>query len=320
MFHSNHLSRRRFLSDTAAIVATPIILGCTSRDKVRGKTDERRDRRWRFGLDTYTLHRALTAKDPKLRLNLWWLLEHLEDYGLTGAQIDPSHFPGDDEHTLQRLDALVAKKDTWFEFGMWRWHPVEIEQRCRLTARFGGKAVRTFFCDQTTSVTEREKAMVDARGPMREAGDIAERYGVNIAIENHGDYTGSELAAFLDRVDHPRVGACLDTGNSLFRQKDPIQCARVLAPYAFSMHLKDWTMAFGPDGRSRWTEKVLGEGEVPLTQVLAIVAAAQPDLNVVLETPVWPGEDEAETIQREWNHFLACTKAGKRLLSELQLI
>jgi len=305
-----------------AASAGPALTGCSLIESQEDTASRQKGRvaHWRLGLDTYTLHRALTAKNAKLRLNLWWLLEHLEDYGLSGAQIDPSHFPGDDEPTLRRLDALAAKKGYWFEFGMWRWHPVEIEQRCRLTARFGGQAVRTFFCDQITSPEEREKAMVEAESPMREAGDIAAKYGVDIAIENHGDYTGPELAAFLDRVNHPRVGACLDTGNSLFRKEDPIQCARTLAPYTRSMHLKDWTMAFTPDGHSRWTETVLGKGEVPLKQVLEIVAAVRPDLYVALEAPVWPSKDEAETVSREWKHFVACARAANRLLADLCLV
>jgi sugar phosphate isomerase/epimerase len=276
--------------------------------------------KWRLGLDTYTLHRALTAKDEKLRMNLWWVLENLDKYGLSGAQIDPSHFPGDDDQTLKRLDKLVETKGYWFEFGMWRHHPVELEQRCRMTARFGGKAVRTFFCDQTTSVKEREKALAEGVDPMRKAGDIAARHNTLIAIENHGDYTGPELATFLDKVNHPRVGACLDTGNSLFRKEDPVECARVLAPYSYSMHLKDWDMTFDADGRSRWTERIFGQGQVPIKQVLRIVADAKPDVYVALETPVWDSGDESETVAREWRHFQNCTRAAKRLLTDLQLL
>ena len=78
--------------------------------------------------------------------------------------------------------------------------------------------------------------------------------------------------------------------------------------------------AFTPDGHSRWTEKVLGEGEVTLERVLEIVAAVQPDLYVALETPVWPGEDEAETVSREWKHFVACTRAARDELSALKLL
>ena len=50
----------------------------------------------------------------------------------------------------------------------------------------------------------------------------------DIAVENHGDFTAAQLKALLDAVGHPRVGACLDTGNSLSARRIRSTCAGIL--------------------------------------------------------------------------------------------
>lgn len=271
----------------------------------------------RLGLDTYTVHRCLTAKDPALRRDLWWLIDRLPELGLTGLQIDPSHFPGQDEPVLKRLAAAVAPREDYVEFGMGGWTVERLQERIRLTSRFGGRATRT-FCGDERSTPEQIAFFLEAAPPaLRQAADTAEQYGVDIAVENHGDLTGPQLKALLDAVGHPRVGVCFDTGNSLFRKEDPIECARILAPYARSMHLKDWHMAFDADGHAVWTEAVLGEGQVPIKEVVRIVLNEQPDLYIAVETPVRPGEDEAETVRREWSHTLASAQAARQILAEV---
>jgi sugar phosphate isomerase/epimerase len=152
---------------------------------------------------------------------------------------------------------------------------------------------------------------------LREASRAADECGIDIAIENHGDFTSAQLKTLLDEVGHSRVGACLDTGNSLFRKEDSLHCARTLAPYVKSMHLKDWTMRFEADGTPDWTEAVLGTGQVPVKEMLRIATAANPGLYIALEAPVRPGSDETETVRREWRFFEANTRAARKLLAEL---
>jgi 3-oxoisoapionate decarboxylase len=272
----------------------------------------------RLGLDTYTCHRCLTAKDPRNHRDLWWLIDQLPELGLGGLQIDPSHFPGDDEAVLQRLASVVGPRGYYVEFAMGGWTVERLEQRIRLTARFGGRAVRTFCGDERATPEEIANYLQWAPPALRQAADTAEKYGIDIAVENHGDFTASQLKTLLDRAGHPRVGTCLDTGNSLFRKEDPLQCAETLAPYVRSMHLKDWTMTFLPDRTPSWREAVLGSGQVPVKEILSLVLARRPDLFIALETPVRPGNDEAETVHREWANAVANAAAARRILAELQ--
>jgi 3-oxoisoapionate decarboxylase len=271
----------------------------------------------RLGLDTYALHRTLTAKDASLRKDLWWVIDQLAELRLTGLQIDPSHFPGLEEETLGRLREAVRPHGYYVEFGMGGWDIERLRQRIKLTARFGGRALRT-FCGDERNTPEQLSFFLEAAPPaFRQAAETAEEYGVDIAIENHGDFTTAQMKQLIERADHPRVGICFDTANALFRDEDPLASAKELLPYTNSMHLKDWTMSRAPDGSHRWTEAVLGEGQVPIREILRMAVQMQPGLYIALETPVWPSDDERETVEREQRHVAACARAANRFLQEL---
>lgn len=271
----------------------------------------------RLGLDTYTMHRTLTARDPELRRDLWWLIERLDELGVTGLQIDPSHFPGQEPEVLERLSRTLRPSGRYVEFGMGGWGVDRLQERIKLTARFGGKALRT-FCGSEESSPEQIRFFLEAAPPaLREAGATAEAYGVDIAVENHGDFTTQQMLTLIERTDHPRVGVCFDTGNALFRDEDPLASARALLPLATSMHLKDWTMSRDAQGKHIWNEAVLGQGEVPVREILAMAVRTRPGLYIAVETPVRPGSDERETVHREWRHALACARAARQLLWEL---
>lgn len=274
-------------------------------------------KRLRLGLDTYSLHRSLTASDPQLRLDLPTVLSRLDGLGLTGLQIDPSHFPGDDDKTLQRLADAIAPHDYYLEFGMGGWTVDRLAQRIRLTARFGGRAVRT-FCGDERSTSQQLALYLQAAPPaLREAGAIAAHHGLFIAVENHGDFTSRQIIELIEQTNHPHVGVCFDTGNSLFRDEDPMDAARALLPYAHSMHLKDWHMTRAVDGSPQWREAVLGTGQVPVAEILRMTAQQRPGLYVAMETPIQPTNDAAETVKREWAHVTACAAAARRMIAAL---
>ena len=76
-------------------------------------------------------------------------------------------------------------------------------------------------------------------------------------------------------------------------------------------------MARGTDGKHKWTEAVLGEGQVPVLEILKLAVETRPGLYIALETPVWPGESERETVDREWRNAVGCARAARRMLWEL---
>lgn len=122
---------------------------------------------------------------------------------------------------------------------------------------------------------------------------VAEAGGVRLAIENHADYRGHELAAVLRRVGSPAVGARLDTANPYAVIEEPLAAAEALAPYTFATHIKDLVVEAEPGNRGLTPggllglrHCVLGSGHVDLPTIVNLLAERGPlgqELWLVLE-------------------------------------
>jgi 3-oxoisoapionate decarboxylase len=124
----------------------------------------------------------------------------------------------------------------------------------------------------------------EARGErmLELAVPIVERHRVPLAVENHKDQRNDERVALLKRIDSEYVGACVDTGNSFALLEDPIETIEVLAPWAFSVHLKDQAVREYEEG-FLLGDIPLGEGCLDLKRMVEILRQARPKLRFVLE-------------------------------------
>jgi sugar phosphate isomerase/epimerase len=105
---------------------------------------------------------------------------------------------------------------------------------------------------------------------------------VRIAIETHADLTADELLGLLDRLDPEAFGVTLDTGNLLMRLDDPVSTVERLAPRVLCTHVKDCVLARTPRGLC-WQARPVGEGILPMSDLLRPLIKAQPDLALSIE-------------------------------------
>ena len=73
---------------------------------------------------------------------------------------------------------------------------------------------------------------------IQEACDHAAKYGIYLALENHGGITGTaeQMLALVKAVKHDWFGVNLDTGN--FHTADPYADLEKVAPYAVTVQVK----------------------------------------------------------------------------------
>jgi len=114
------------------------------------------------------------------------------------------------------------------------------------------------------------------------AKPIVEQEKVRLAIENHKDWRSSELVEVLKKLDSPNVGICVDTGNNLALLESPLETVKTLAPYAFTVHLKDMGVEEYADG-FLLSEVVLGTGFLDLPNLIEVLQRARPDIHFNLE-------------------------------------
>jgi sugar phosphate isomerase/epimerase len=123
-------------------------------------------------------------------------------------------------------------------------------------------------------------------------------YEVTLAIENYFDLPDQELAAFVQGVKDDHVGVCLDTANSVGLLEKPPRTAELLAPFAVSLHLKDFVVSKPVMGYVV-SGVPLGQGWLDAQAVLDVVSRAGRHPNVLLELWVDPAEDYAATVRKE---------------------
>jgi sugar phosphate isomerase/epimerase len=120
-----------------------------------------------------------------------------------------------------KLKAEIASVKSWVEH----------------TSRLGGKTIRIFAGSVAKGDSE-EKARERCVAAIQEACDHAAKYGIILALENHGGITSSpdELLAIVKVVKHDAFGVNLDSGN--FRTADPYADLEKIATYAVVAQLK----------------------------------------------------------------------------------
>ncbi|MEJ2284003.1 MAG: sugar phosphate isomerase/epimerase [Desulfobacterales bacterium] len=127
----------------------------------------------------------------------------------------------------------------------------------------------------------------------------AEDAGIRIAVENHCDSFSEEILWLLDRVNHPAVGACIDTVNALMVMEDPIQAIENLAPRAFTNHFRDDRIEFQRYG-FKLTGTAVGEGDIDMKRAYDIIKnrSAMRRINIETEMDI-PLDSMKQALQME---------------------
>jgi len=147
-----------------------------------------------------------------------------------------------------------------------------IDGLCRpLEIRVIGTCARTHRWVKDPPLEEQLHRITEA---LRPAARLCAGRGVALALENHADYRGHEIARIVREVDSDGLGARLDSGNAFWTFEDPLDAAEALAPLAVGTHMKDLRIL--PPGK--WEGAALGEGDVNIRRVVELLVAHAPDL------------------------------------------
>ena len=132
---------------------------------------------------------------------------------------------------------------------------------------------------------------------LKAAVPAAEAAGVKIAVENHCDSFSEEILWLLDLVDHPAVGACIDTVNALMVMEDPMQAIANLAPRAFTNHFRDDRIELQRYG-FKLTGAAVGEGDIDMKGAYQIIKTKSSMRRINIETEMEIPLDNKEQALR----------------------
>lgn len=139
----------------------------------------------------------------------------------------------------------------------------EGERMADLAAELAAPGLRVFG-DTIRSGADRESTQSWIAESVRSLADIAESRGVEVWIENHGDFvTAAQTAAILKQADCPNVGVLWDPANSyVAAQERPAAGAALLGKAIRHVHIKDLQQQ-----QDTWSYVLSGEGEFPLHEL-----------------------------------------------------
>jgi 3-oxoisoapionate decarboxylase len=146
------------------------------------------------------------------------------------------------------------------------------------------------------------------------AAPVAQNAGVRLCMENHTEAFSDEVIWVIHRVNHPFVGACVDTNNSLMVGEDPLTAIRKLAPLAFTNHFSDHRIFFDQYG-CRITGVAAGTGDVPMREAYRIIRSNPHMQRLNLEVEFDPGTDGAvEARRREYAAVVESIRFAREIL------
>ena len=120
------------------------------------------------------------------------------------------------------------------------------------------------------------------RRALPRAAPWIEAQGLVVGIENHKDWLAADLADILHGIRSPSLGACIDFGNNVAFLEEPLEVVRTLAPFVVTTHLKDMAVRRYDQG-FELSEVPLGQGFLPLAEMVGILRKSRPDVHFCLE-------------------------------------
>jgi sugar phosphate isomerase/epimerase len=215
-------------------------------------------------------------------------LEHARSLGAGGVQTSVGIR---DEAFADRLKAKVEEHGLYLEGSIALPRtPADVDHftaEVRTLKRCGASVFRTVLLGgRRYEVLESPEAfrtfLEQAKQSVALARPVVEKAEVHLAIENHKDLRAVELVDLVKAQDSPFVGVCVDLGNDIALLQTPEETVRMLAPHAFTTHVKDMGVEEYADG-FLLSEVPLGTGTLDLPALIAILRRARPGIRLNLE-------------------------------------
>ena len=245
-----------------------------------------------LGMHTYSLYHHGVAEDWagfKLPWDRQMTFMEMMDYtlklGLEGLHLDAKALDKLDKDYLETVREYARNKNLYleFNFALKSGHydsavQFEVEEGIDIARRIGADLAKigmnlkrprpiaaSKFHPEMLIQLESVITRISAAIP------LVEKTGVRLALENHTDAFSEEVIWVLDQINHPMVGACIDTVNAIHVTENPISAVETLAPRAFTNHFRDNKIVITPWGL-KFTGAAVGEGDLDMKKSYELIS------------------------------------------------
>jgi len=274
----------------------------------------------RLGMHTYSLYHHGVAEDwagfqlpwPR-QMDIWQMMDYLVELGLEGLHLDDKAFESMDDAHFNKVREYAWARKLYLEYNFAMPSDKydssvqhDIEEGIGIAGAFGADVAKigmnltrphpvaaSKFHPQIMQQLER------VADKLKNAASLAEKSGVKLAVENHTDAFSEEVIWVLDQVNHPFVGACIDTVNALHVTENPITAVENLAPRSFTNHFRDNKIIIKPYG-FKLTGAAVGDGDLDMRRAYELIQQnpAVNRINIELDLQC-PLDNMQETLRIE---------------------
>jgi 3-oxoisoapionate decarboxylase len=197
----------------------------------------------------------------------------------------------------QLADAARAARDLdlQIEIGIKDIRPDALARLVRLAEVFGARTVRSMIFTPGA-----RPDVASAEESLRRCLPDFDAAGVTLALETYEQLPSTELVDLVRRIDHDRLGICLDPGNMVAGLELPREVVQRCAEWTRNVHAKDFAFA-RQDGWVGFTYSgaPMGEGLLDYPHLLATVQPERRGINEIVEHWLpWQGSPQA-TVDAE---------------------
>jgi sugar phosphate isomerase/epimerase len=248
-------------------------------------------------------------------MDIWQMMDYMVELGLEGLHLDDKAFESMDDAHFNRVREYARARNLYLEYNFAM--PSDnydssvqhnIEEGIGIAraigadvAKIGMNLTRPHPVAASKFHPQIMQQLEEVAGKLKSASSLAQKSGVKLAVENHTDAFSEEVIWVLDQVNHPFVGACIDTVNALHVTENPITAVENLAPRAFTNHFRDNKIIIKPYG-FKLTGSPVGEGDLDMRQAYELIrqnpAVDRINIELDLQCPL-DNMQETLAVERE---------------------
>ena len=245
----------------------------------------------RLGMHTYSLYHHGVAEDwagftlPWQRqMTLFEMMDYIQTLGLEGLHLDAKGLDRMDPDYYDQVRDYAESRNLYLEFNFALKSgqydsavQFDIEDGVAIAHAIGADVTKIGMNLTRPRPVAAGKFHPDVMVQLEAVGekvtaalDLVENTGIKLALENHTDAFSEEVLWVLDRINHPLVGACIDTVNGIHVTENPITAVENLAPRAFTNHFRDNRIVITPWGL-KFTGAAVGEGDLDMKRACELI-------------------------------------------------
>lgn len=295
------------------------------------------NRQMKLGMHTYSLHLSGLGESWGFQddhafaktINLMQLMDLAVEWGLDGLHITNVDLETLDLKRLEEVKAAAKAHDLYLEYNVSFDAPCDPRVNSTVQdALINGKAMGADLIKFSLDIERPHPIYGSCFHPdvMRQLSNRYDEFKTNLAlieeldltisIENHCDTYADEVIWLVRQLNHPRVGACVDTMNALNVMEGPEACVEKMAPYANCCHFCDIKMVVDPDGLHS-IGMPIGQGDIDCVKVMRTLREKSPLDRITFEVEYEIGKDTVEVAREK--EIQACKESIDYLRNVLKV-